>query len=285
MTPRVLVSGSTGKVGRRTIAELGARGIDVLAATRSPTEPGQVRFAWDDPATFTALDGLEALLVVAPPGAGDPLGAMRPGLERALASGARRFVLIGASSIAMDGPLTGRVYRWLAEHAPEWIVLRPSWFMQNLSEGQHLPTIRDERAIYSATGDGRVPFIDVDDIARVAARALTDPGADSGEQLLTGPEALTYDDVAARLSEVVGESVKHLRLGEDAMAARFAGVGLPSDFARGLAAMDSAIANGAEDRVSDVVETVTGRTPTPFRAFAGREAAAWRRSAGVSPRH
>ncbi len=48
-----------------------------------------------------------------------------------------RRVLVGASSIEMDSPLTGKAYRWLAEHALEWVVLRPSWFMQNFSEGQH----------------------------------------------------------------------------------------------------------------------------------------------------
>lgn len=276
MSPRVLVTGSTGKVGRRAVAELRAQGAETIAGTRSPAAPGQVRFAWDDPATFQTFDGVEALLAVAPPGSGDPLGAMRPGLERAIASGVRRFVLIGASSIEMDGPLTGKVYRWLADHAPEWVVLRPSWFMQNVSEGQHRPTVRDERAVYSAAEDGRVPFIDAEDIARVAARALTDARAASGELLLTGPEALTYDDVAAILSETLGERVVHRRLGADAMAARFVGSGLPADFARALAAMDAAIAGGAEDRVSDVVQTVTGRMPTPFRAFAGREAAAWR---------
>lgn len=276
MSPRVLVTGGTGKVGRRTVAELRARGAEALAGTRSPRDLGQVRFAWDEPATFPALEGVGALLAVAPPGASDPLNVMRPGLEWALASGVRKFVLAGASSIPMDGPLTGKVYRWLAEHAPEWVVLRPSWFMQNVSEGQHRPTVRDERAIYSATGDGRVPFIDADDIARVAARALTDARMASGELLLTGPEALTYDDVAALLSEALGERVVHRRLGREAMAARFVTTGLPPDFARALAAMDAAIAEGAEDRVSDAVTRVTGREPTTFRAFAAREAGAWR---------
>ncbi|HEV2604757.1 MAG TPA: ergot alkaloid biosynthesis protein, partial [Microvirga sp.] len=71
------------------------------------------------------------------------------------------------SQFVPGDPMMGEVHAWLATNAPEWAVLRPSWFMQNFSEGPHGRTIREESAIYSATDTGRVGFISADDIAEV----------------------------------------------------------------------------------------------------------------------
>lgn len=276
MAPEILLTGGTGKTGRRLADRLRAGGLAPRVATRAPSGAGQVRFDWADPATFDgAFRGTDTVYLVAPTGAADPLDAMRAGLDHALREGVRRFVLLSASSLDEDGPMMGRVHRHLHDRAPEWVVLRPTWFMQNLSEQQHLPTIRDERAIYSATGDGRVPFIDADDIAAVAAAALTDPAMPSGELILTGPEALSYDDVAAILSAELGTTVMHRKLDERAMAARFAQAGLPDVYADLLAAMDAAIARGDEDRTTDTMERVTGRPPTALRAFASANRDVW----------
>lgn len=221
---------------------------------------------------------MQAVYLVAPTGAADPLDAMRVGLDHALAAGVRRFVLLSASSLDEDGPMMGRVHRYLRMSAPEWIVLRPTWFMQNLSELQHLPTIRDEHAIYSATGEGRVAFIDADDIAAVAAVALVDGALPSGELILTGPEALSYDDVAAILSAELGAPVAHRKLDERAMSARFRQAGLPDLYADLLAAMDTGIALGSEDRVTDTVERITDRRPTPMSRFVTEQRDAWLRT-------
>ena len=79
---------------------------------------------------------------------------------------------------------------------PEWTVLRPSWFMQNFT-GDHLVAqgVRDGE-IVTATGDGRVAFVDAADIAAVAGRALIDDEPHNAEYILTGPDALSYEDAA-----------------------------------------------------------------------------------------
>lgn len=272
----ILVTGGTGKTGRRLVERLRALGRTPRVATRRPARPGEARFDWSDAATFAdAFRDVGAVYLVAPAGAFDPLAAMLPGLRHALSAGVRRFVLLSASSLEEGGPMTGAVHRWLREHAPEWVVLRPTWFMQNLSEQQHLPTIRLERAIYSATGDGRVAFIDAEDIAAVAAVALTDPGVANGALVLTGPEALSYDDVARVLSDAIGEPVRHRRLSEADMADRFRRIGLPDGYAALLAAMDTAIRAGGEDRVTEAVERLTGNRPRTLQRFAAEHRACW----------
>lgn len=273
---RILVTGASGKTGRRVVEHLVGMGIQPRLALRTAKGPDSVRFDWTAPEThIEALEGIGAIYLVAPPGAVDPLSVMLPFLQQALQSGVTRFVLLSASSLEESGPMMGQVHAWLRSNAPSWIVLRPTWFMQNFSEQQHLPTIVAEDAIYSATGDGQVGFIDAEDIAAVAAVALTAPDFQSGELILTGPETLSYDQVATLVGQAAGREIHHRRLSEAQMAERFVTFGVPEGFASGLAAMDSAIAAGAEDRTTDNVTKVIGRPASTFQGFVTRSAGAW----------
>ena len=268
MVDRVLVTGGTGKTGALVAQQLTARGVEPRIATRNATMPEQVRFEWGDVASHrTALDGVDAIYLVAPTDRTDHLTVMRPLLEQAVAQGVAQLVLLSASSVDEGGPMMGEVHAWLRANAPHWVVLRPSWFMQNFSEHQHVETIRTEGRIYSATQDGRVPFIDAGDIAAVAVEALLGDDFGNGDLILTGPETLSYDEVARLISASSGRPVAHHRLTLQELTSRFEAIGIPAEFAQALAGMDGAIAHGAEDRVTDTVEAVTGRRPKTFAEF------------------
>jgi ergot alkaloid biosynthesis protein len=276
----VLLTGGTGKVGRRLAHRLRELGQPVRIASRSGTAPeglAAVRFDWNAPSEQDrALEGIDRVFLVAPAPPSEPLAVMEPFVERARRAGVRRFVLLSASSLPEGGPAMGRVHQLLRERAPEWAVLRPSWFMQNLSEGPHRDTIRDEGVLYSATGEGRVPFIDAGDIAQVAVRALLDTPSHDAAHLLTGPEALTYGEAARRIGEALGRPVRHVSLSAEALAERWTALGLPGDYAALLAGMDVEIARGAEARTTLEVERVTGRPAQTFSDFVRASVAAWR---------
>ncbi|MFE2147319.1 NAD(P)H-binding protein [Streptomyces sp. NPDC059456] len=271
----VLVIGATGTTGSRTVAGLAAAGHTVKAAGRSGTpvagaEP--VRFDWYDPGTHAAaLTGVDRVYVVPPVGDPDPAAVVLPFLRRARAADVRRAVLLSASSIENGGPAVGLVHQALPDIFDEWAVLRPSWFMQNFTGGhEHARRIRTDGTILTATGRGRVAFVDAEDIAAVAVRALTDVRSPDTDLVLTGPEALSYDDVAAIVAEVTGRPVVHHSLSYEEMRDRLAAL-MPGEFAAMLAGMDRAIAEGAEDRVTDCVQRLTGRPARSFRAVAERE--------------
>lgn len=265
MTARILVTGSTGKTGSALVRQLRAAGSHVLAATRTPKSPGDVAFDWREPSTFdAALDRVGAVYLVAPTDAHEPLAPMLGLLERVKS---RRVVLLSASSLPLGGPMMGAVHQWLADHASDFGVLRPTWFMQNFTT-QHLRGILDDGAIYSATGDGRVSFIDAEDIAAVAGAMLLAPDTLAGDApILTGPVALSYDDVANEIADASGRAVRHVRLNGTELAARYLGYGLNADYASTLAGLDAAVAAGSEDRVTDDVKRWTGREPRNFREF------------------
>lgn len=281
MRPATLITGGTGKTGRGLAGRLKAAGWPVTVAARSPAASGEaVRFDWFDPATHdAALEGADRVYLLAPVGDNNPVVVMAPFIERAIAKGVSRFVLMSSSSIEEDGPAMGKVHGFLRRHALEWSVLRPSWFMENFTAGQHAVTIRDEGAIYSATDDGLTPFVAVDDIVEVAFRALTDDAPPEQDLVITGPEALSYGEVARLIGAASGRPVTHVRLSGEDLARRWEAFGLSADYAAMLAGLDRAIAAGAEARTTAVVADMTGREPITFAAFAERNAGVWRAQA------
>ncbi|NDL55698.1 NAD(P)H-binding protein [Phytoactinopolyspora mesophila] len=279
MTPddATLVVGATGTTGSRTAAQLIGAGRHVKAASRHASAvPGAepVRFDWYDPASHVeALDGVDRVYLVPPVGDPGPASVMLPFLQQARAAGVHRAVLLSSSAIPEGGPAVGAVHQALPGLFDEWAVLRPSWFMQNFTGTHvHARSIREHGSILTATGSGRVGFVDADDIAAVATRTLIDDPAPNADLILTGPEALSYDDIATIVTEVTGQPVAHHHLTYDQFRDRLTAQVSP-EFAAMLAGLDRAIAEGAEDRTTDAVQRLTGRPPRSFREVAEREMA------------
>ncbi|MEU6325876.1 NAD(P)H-binding protein [Streptomyces sp. NPDC047049] len=274
----ILVTGASGTTGSRLVRRLTALGHPVRAAgRRAPELPRAqaVPFDWYDPATHdAALRGAAGLYLVPPTAAPEPAAVMIPFLERARSAGIRRVVLLSSSAIPAGGPGVGQVHAALPGLFDAWTVLRPSWFMQNFTGSHpHAQSIRTSGVIMTATGKGRIGFIDADDIAAVAVHALTaEPAVPGADLVLTGPQTLSYDDIAVILTALTSSPVRHHPLTYDQLHDRLA-AGMPAAFAALLAGLDRAIADGSEDRVTDTVERLTGRPPRSFQEFA----AAWRR--------
>ncbi|MFD7660871.1 NmrA family NAD(P)-binding protein, partial [Actinosynnema sp. NPDC059797] len=226
-----LIIGGTGTTGRRLV-DLLRGSADLRIATRTPTAAEHVRFDWHDPATHgPALRGVDRAYLVAPLGVADPAPIVAPFLAL---GDLRRVVLLGSSAVEESDTGLGALYRLVRTAVPEWTVLRPSWFMQNFT-GDHLLArgLRATGEIVTATGDGRVAFVDADDIAAVAARALTDPEPHDTDHVVTGPEALSYAEAAAVITSVTGLPVRHRSGSAGARAGPAGGWGAPPDLAPG----------------------------------------------------
>ncbi|MGR3563777.1 MAG: ergot alkaloid biosynthesis protein [Heliomarina sp.] len=275
MGERILVIGGKGKTGQRVVERLTAIGAELAVGTRTPTGSRDRFFDWADTASVAAFEGCSAVYLVAPTDRTDHLYVMRPILKRAVKRRGRRFVLLSSSLLDRGGPMIGGVHGWLADTAPEWAVLRPSWFMQNFSDGPHAHTVREENAIYSATGMARVGFIDAEDIAAAAVACLTSTEPINDDRILTGPEALSYEDTARILSDVTGRTIRHIALSAAELSDRFEAQGLPDDYARMLASLDETNRTGVEDRTTEGALQLTGSAAGSFKSFAVRNAATW----------
>jgi uncharacterized protein YbjT (DUF2867 family) len=265
----VLVTGATGTTGSRVAGRLAARGIAVRAASRSSA----VRFDWYEPDTHAgALAGVEQIYLVPPIRDPDPQAVMLPFLGLARAMGVRRAVLLSNSVVSAGDPSTGIVHQAIADTFGEWAVLRPTWFMQNVTgDHAHAISIRATSAIATSAGSGRAGFVDAGNIAQVAVETLLAPEAVNTDLILTGPQSLSYDDLAAILTETSGRMITHKRLDPADQPAYYEALGVPEFTARFLVAMDWVIASGAQDRTTDTVERILGTPPRSFRDFAVAE--------------
>ena len=275
MSGLVLVTGGTGKTGSSLVTQLQRAGAPYRAASRHGAPP----FDWAQPATWdAALEGVASVYLVAPATVNDPYSLMLDFIASAMRKGTRRFVFLSMSSLPAGGPAHGQVHQWLKDNSDDWSVLCPTAFMQNVSVGPSLATIREQDTIYSNTGMGRVPFIDAHDIAATALAVLTAPAPLNTEFVLTSDEPITYDRVAELISRACGRHISHTHVSTEAMAERFIKRGLPETTARFLAYGYETIAAGWEDRTTDAIRTLTGKPPTSFQSFAETNADVWKRA-------
>lgn len=271
-TGTVLVTAGSGKVGSVLVAGLRSRRVPVRPAGRtpSPQDPDAVRFDWDDPATYRpALRGADRVFLVPPPSSVDPLTVAGPFLAEARRAGVRRLVLLG-SAIEFPGA-PGRLELAAQVRAePGWTVLRPSGFMHNFLPPHPLGQgIRRDGEIRTAAGDGRVGWIDVLDVAEVAAALLGNPDLDAADDyLLTGPQLLNFAEAAEIITAATGRPIRVRHLTADEMTAAYRAAGLPPAFAAAFAAAELATKTGAQ--ITTSVAALTGRPAHDFESFVHR---------------
>lgn len=276
----ILVTGATGTTGREVLKELRAAGVSgVRALVRDPARAAFIRESgfetvggdFDRPETLdAALEGVERALLLTPPSP-QTLEQQRAFIEAARRAGVRRVVklsAIGADAAAPEGfgKWHGQSEEVLKSSGVAWTMLRPNFFMQNLlgQAGQIAAT----GGIYQPLGDARASFVDVRDIAAVAARTLTEDGHEGQTYTLTGPEALSYADVAAKVSEAAGREIAYVpitpaQFREGALAA-----GLPEWLVSALEQLNETFVSGRAAEVTDDVRRAARREPTTFDRFA-----------------
>ncbi|MGC5617511.1 NAD(P)H-binding protein [Georgenia sp. Z1491] len=255
----ILVLGGTGTVGARVVEQLRATGVVARPVTRGTDPP----FDWGDPGTWdAALDGVHRLYLLLPDDGELPGGF----LERASAAGVRRVVL--HSDRGVDVMSVERLQR--AEAAVrgsglEWTILRPDWFDQNFETFLRDDVLAGRVAL--PVGDGRQGFVDAEDIAAVAVRALvTDDHL--GEVLeLTGPEALSFGEAAAAIGRATGRNVTYV--GEPAeYREAMAVAGLPEPVVDGIVAQLAPLRAAGDTTPTGTVERVLGRPALAFEDYA-----------------
>ncbi|KAJ5238433.1 hypothetical protein N7468_003052 [Penicillium chermesinum] len=148
-------------------------------------------------------------------------------------------------------------------------------FTENLSDEAPAAVIRDQGKIYTACGEGKIPFVSAIDIAAVAFRAITDPKSHNCDHRVLGPELLTYDEVAEKLSAALGRPIEHVKLSGDQRYEGLVNAGVSNYFARLLTNLETAASTGFETRMNATVETVTGRAPRTLDLFAHDNRGAW----------
>ena len=274
----ICITGAGGTLGSEILAQLQATAAPPRAAFNSPAKAEAARARgieavvvdYADPAGMAAaFDGCERLFLLGP-NVVDQTRLETSAVMAARQAGVKHIVkqsVLGAATLDYS---LARVHRPV-EQAIEasgmaWTFLRPNSFMQNVMTFM-APTIRAESAFFSASGDGRISHIDVRDIAAVAVQALTGSGHEGRAYELTGPESLSYNEVAQALSDALGRPVAHVDLPPEALREAMLAEGLPELIANRLLDLERLFREGDASRVTDEVRRVTGQEPRRYADY------------------
>ena len=273
-TPPILVIGATGKVGRHVVANLAAMDKPVRPAGRNTP----LTFDWQDRSNWLEhFTDVETAYVSYYPDLASPQGADDIAALSAIAkkAGLKRMVLLsGRGETGAE-----KAEQALMDSGLGYTILRSAWFNQNFSEGHLQPAIMSGMIAMPA-GQRREPFIDVDDIAEVAAAALTDDSHNNQLYVLTGPDLLTFADAATAINAAAGLDVAYLPVSlQDFHAGLTAELG--PEVADLLTSVCEETFDGRNESVADGVMRALGRPPRDFAEFCRKAAVsgAWKKAA------
>ncbi|HWS52082.1 MAG TPA: NmrA family NAD(P)-binding protein [Microbacterium sp.] len=266
--PPTVVLGGTGKTGRRVADHLRAGGAAVRPVGRSTPLP----FDWADRSTWdAAIAGSHAAYIayspdLAVPGSADDIAELLTRLERA---GVEHATLLSGRG----EPEAQDAEEMLQRSNLSWSVVRASWFFQNFSESY----LRDpvvEGTLYLPAVSVAEPFIDADDIAAVAAATLLDSRHAGEVYEVTGPELLTFDQIAEQLSSALGRQISYVPVSHEEYGAAARAEGVPEPIVWLLDYLFRVVLDGRNESLADGVQRALGREPRPFADFARAHAAA-----------
>jgi uncharacterized protein YbjT (DUF2867 family) len=274
-TNQVLVLGATGKTGSRVAERLSAHGVSVRTAARSGADTS---FDWDSQGTWEqTLRGATGLYLVSPILRIDFAGLVGRFLDQAERAGIRHVTYLSAYGMEhapAEVALRAVELNLAARDSPTGTVIRPAWFMEDFSE-TFLQPVNDE--IVVPAGDGAEAFVSVEDIAAVAAVALTEPEKHAGRAYApTGPQALSVAEAAAMISAAAGRTITYRDIDREQWIAAMISTGIPAEYAAVLRPLTATVASGNGARPNSDVLDVTGTAPVTFAEFAARTAPAWK---------
>ena len=281
-----LVTDVTGHVGRAVLAELANQPVAVRALVQESADlpikaPNieAVRPDPEDPASLQrAVEGVEAVFLASQfsPHIAE---AHRRIAKAAKAGGAKRFVQLSGVG-ANPQMCCARLLRWMGQaetgvaaetgvdNCPEIAVtrLRPSYLLQMLFE--FAPTIAQQGLIAGPFRSTPWSWVDARDVAAVAVAALKDPSHAGRIYTVTGPESLSFPQIADRLSHILGKPVRYNDITANEARGWLQAKGLsPVMIEAKLELWDACASNMLNVAPNTVVQDVTGRPPRTLEEF------------------
>jgi uncharacterized protein YbjT (DUF2867 family) len=274
----IVVTGATGNIGSRVVTELTAAGIPCRAFVRDPAKAATV-LGDDVPVSVgdfaepvsirAAVDGADAVLLSS---GNDPRQVeFEANVIDAVADTARCPV-VKISSVGADPASSASFVAWhgrseahlLASALPA-TVLRANFFMSNLFAGAD--SLAHGGPLVAPARDARIAMIDPRDVAASAVAVLTSSDHHGHTHELTGPEPLTYPQVADALAHVLERRVEFLDAPDSAVRDGLIASGMPEWFADGFLSLFAELRRGIAAGVTTSVQELTGRAPTGLASF------------------
>lgn len=274
----ILITGATGNIGGELIKHLLTKNVPIRGLVRDLNKAARlqeqgVELAQGDflnPDTLdAACQGIQKAFLVT---SNDPRQVEMEFnfIDAAQRSGVRHVVKV---SVLQAGELPSTFQQWhrqveerLEDSGMAWTHLRPNMLMQNMR--WFAQTIAQQGAIYNSVGNTKISHVDARDVAAVAAVCLTEPGHENKAYALTGPEAVTFDEVAEKFSKVLNRPVSYINLTPPALKQARMANGEPEWYLDAELQLFAFWAEGMGTLISTDVADVTQKPATSFDEFA-----------------
>jgi len=284
MSTKILVTGATGTIGQSLVPKLKGLNVNFVVGSRDfdkaksnlnlKEEEVWVKFDFKDIQTFEkATKGVDRVFVLGPPLTNNMEQILIPFIDFLKQKGLNRVVYLSAfGNESLGGELAFHsiMENYIKEKQFDYTILQPSFFAQNFKNYEYENLI--ERGItFNVAGEGKVGFIDVEDIAKVAAKVLTEEGHTGKTYQLTGPELLSYFDAAQILSVVLNKKIVYPNPSEEAYREALKASGAPDFIADYMIPIYGMIKNGVVGRLTGDIEKVLNKKPTDLRTVLERD--------------
>jgi uncharacterized protein YbjT (DUF2867 family) len=163
-----------------------------------------------------------------------------------------------------------RIENYLRASDVPFVILRPTFSMANLLASAE--AVQYTGKLFAPAGDTGIAMIHPQDVAAVASVALVEGGHEAKTYTLTGPEAITFGQVAGYLWGAVGREIEYLNVPDEAALHSMVEQGLPEFVAGQIVTVFGFLRGGAQERTTGTVLTLTGRDPGGFAEFASEHA-------------
>lgn len=258
---KLLVLGGTGKTGRKITQQLIQMGHSVRIGSRGALPA----FDWGNPETWEyATKGMEAVYITYQPDLAVPkaLESVKAFTNVALRMGVQKMVLLSGRG-EKEAQMCEEVVMGLAAN---WTIIRADWFNQNFSESFFLDAILAGHVALPQATTG-IPFIDTDDIAAVAVKALTEDGHQNKVYEITGPRLWTLPQVIAEIAQATGRDITFQPVTVKQYINELRKAQVPADYLWLIEYLFTNVLDGRNSKTTDVLEQVLGQKPKDFATY------------------
>ena len=274
----ILVTGATGKTGGAAAQSLLKRGASIRVLVRSAEKAAALKEAGaelvignasDRDAVAKAMEGVERALLILP-NSDEQVAQEAQFVDLAKEAGVKHLVKM-SSMEAVPGttnPIPAihvQSENYIRESGLPWTFIKPNFFMQNLMGSAG--TIKEQGKFFMPMKDGKTAMADVRDLGEVMAAVLTQDGHEGQSYELTGPELLSFADVADRFSQALGRKIEYVDVPMDGYMEKIAPFLLNDWHVSAVKELFSEIAAGGLDYTTDTVQKLLGREPISVKQF------------------
>ncbi|MGB3366717.1 MAG: SDR family oxidoreductase [Acidaminobacteraceae bacterium] len=279
----IMITGISGNVGSSVAKHFEENKMEYIVGVRNPKKIkannfSQIRYLdFENPESYNdALRGIDTIFLVRPPQLTDIVGIFLPFIKACKSEGVCHIVFLSLLGVEKNPfPPHHKIEKLIESSGIDYTFIRPSFFMQNLIN-PHAEDIRLRNEIYIPSGKAKISFIDTEDIGEIIAITMLDNKHRNKKYTVTGPESITYYDVAKQMSHILEREISYTNPSLLKFRKEIIRRGTKKEFANVMTILYLTTKFGLANHLTDTVEEILGRKPNTIKTFTLNNKEIWK---------